>query len=435
MHLLGRKIKILEVLLEDQQFMKFLQTSSIANQPLKRSCLFDSNVNNTKRKAAILIILKSEDLLTLITKVRSKPIKTSSNFNGYSPKKYITNSKDEEETINSDDEYLYRHDINRLYLTMTICISNEIQYLCPVATATSCGITLWAFTNNQIFGTTDNDILIEMDKVRLWRIDPTKPFQSEVHNLMLLIERANDTNDNTMSDKNILAILYEEISKDPREALRITALNCQEQQLPLDEVFTRLLASAGAALMNRTVKIDSMESKTTTPVCFRFKVNRCPFGDECKYRHIEDPNFIPRDDKKNMENNGADKKKFTPKMPHQKFTPNNNNNRLVSPPRGKSLDGQAPTYSTMQIRILKSLATSSSSAPPYDQRTAHIWNYDILQSHLQQEIVQCHDIAAAHETFTDFRRNVATYSKSDFRVNMFIADTSFLLARHAHSRC
>ena len=40
---------------------------------------------------------------------------------------------------------------------------------------------------------------------------------------MVLIERANETNDNTMPDKNILAILYEEISKDPREASRITA--------------------------------------------------------------------------------------------------------------------------------------------------------------------------------------------------------------------
>ena len=48
-----------------------------------------------------------------------------------------------------------------------------------------------------------------------------------------------------MPDKNILAILYEEISKDPREALRITALNCQEQSVPLEEVLTRLLSSAG----------------------------------------------------------------------------------------------------------------------------------------------------------------------------------------------
>ena len=177
-------------------------------------------------------------------------------------------------------------------------------------------------------------------------------------------------------------------------------------------------------------------------------------------------------------------------MPHKNFTPNNNNYRLVGPPRGKLLDGQAPTYSTMQIRILKLLAnmntvnenddndkvivsnnvlttrdnnswmfdnnsststnsearictfnyssssssssssTSSSSAPTYDERTAHIWNYDIVQLHMEQEIVQCHDIEAAQEICMDFRRKIATYSESEFRVNIFIADTSFPLARH-----
>ena len=186
-----------------------------------------------------------------------------------------------------------------------------------MATATTCGITLWAFSNNHLFGTAYIDILIAMDRIRQWRIDPTKLFQSEVHNLMVLIERANETNDNTMPDKNILAI-----SKDPREALRITALNCQEQQIPLEEVLTRLLASAGAAPINRTVKIHSMESKTVTPICFRFQVNKCPFGDKCKYRHIEDHNFIPRENKENKENkdnNGADNKKFTPKIPNKKI--------------------------------------------------------------------------------------------------------------------
>ena len=211
----------------------------------------DTNTDNTKRKAAILIIMKSEDLLTLISKVRSKPIKTSSNPNGYSPRRCITNSKGEEETGDSDDEYLYRHDINRLCLAMTICISNEIHYLRPVATATTCGVTLGALSNNHLFETAYKDILIAMDKIRTWRIDPTKHFQSEIHNLMLLIERVNDTNDNSMPDKNILAILYEEISKDPREALRITALNCQEQQVPLDEVLTRLLASTGPSKSTR----------------------------------------------------------------------------------------------------------------------------------------------------------------------------------------
>ena len=125
----------------------------------------------------------------------------TSNPNGYSPRRCITNIKGEEETISSDEEYLYRHDINRLYLAMTICISNKIQFLCPVATATTCGITLWAFSNNHLFGNAYKDILIAMDRIRLWRIDPTKHFQSEVHNLMVLIERANETNDNTMRTK------------------------------------------------------------------------------------------------------------------------------------------------------------------------------------------------------------------------------------------
>ena len=143
----------------------YRQTSSITNEALKRSRLSDTNTDNTKRKAALSIVLKSEDLLTLITKVRSKPIKTT--MNGYSPRRRITNIKGEEETINSDDEYLYRHDINRLYLAMTICISNKIQFLCPVATATTCGITLWSFSNNHLFGTAYKDILISMDRIRL----------------------------------------------------------------------------------------------------------------------------------------------------------------------------------------------------------------------------------------------------------------------------
>ena len=81
----------------------YRQTSSITNEALKRSRLTDTNTDNTKRKAATLIILKSEDQLALISKVRSKPIKTLSNRNDYSPRRCITNSKGEEETVNSDD--------------------------------------------------------------------------------------------------------------------------------------------------------------------------------------------------------------------------------------------------------------------------------------------------------------------------------------------
>ena len=49
---------------------------------------------------------------------------------------------------------------------------------------------------------------------------------------------------------------------------------------------------------------------------------------------------------------------------------------------------------------------------------------------MEQEIVQCHDIAAAQEICFEFQRKTAAYSEPDFRVNMFIADTLFPLARH-----
>ena len=264
---------------------------------------------------------------------------------------------------------------------------------------------------------------------------------SSITNEALKRNRLSDFNtDNSKRKTSILIILK---SEDLLTLISKVRLKPIKSLVPLEEVLNRPLASAGAAPMNRTVKIHSMESKTVTPICFWFQVNKCPFGDKCKYRHIKDENFIPRENKENKNNNGADKKKITPKIPNRKFTPNNNNNRLVGPPRGKSLDGQAPTYSTMQIRTSKLLAnvntvnenddnnkvivsndvlttrgnyssmfdnnsstftnsqaristfnytsssstssssTSSSSAPTCDQLTAHIWNYDVLRPHME----------------------------------------------------
>ena len=131
--------------------MKFLRIYTGKYQQLPTRLSSGVACQTPTRKAAILIILKSKDLLTLITKVRSKPIKTTLNPNGYSPRRCIINIEGEEETINSNDEYLYCHAVNRLYLAMKICISNEIKYLYPVAIVTTCGITLWAFPNNHLF--------------------------------------------------------------------------------------------------------------------------------------------------------------------------------------------------------------------------------------------------------------------------------------------
>ena len=65
-------------------------------------------------------------------------------------------------------------------------------------------------------------------------------------------------------------------------------------------------------------------------------------------------------------------------MPNKKFTSNNNNNRLVGPPRGKSLDGQAPTYSSIQISKLK-LLTNVNSVNDSDDNNREI-------------VSNCHDI-------------------------------------------
>ena len=92
-----------------------------------------------------------------------------------------------------------------------------------------------------------------------------------------------------------------------------------------------------------------MESKTVTQICFRFQVNKCPFGNKCKYRHIKDENFVPRGNKENKDNNSADKKIVTPKKPNIKFTPNNHNNRLVGPPRENHLMDML--HHTQQCRL------------------------------------------------------------------------------------
>ena len=101
-----------------------------------------------------------------------------------------------------------------------------------------------------------------------------------------------------------------------------------------------------------------------------------------------------------------------------------------NPSTSNNYQARICTFNYSSSSSSSSSSTSTSSTPTYDQRTAHIWDYDIVQLHMEQEIVQCHDIAAAEEICFDFQRKTATYSEPDFRVNMFIADTSFPLARH-----
>ena len=72
------------------------------------------------------------------------------------------------------------------------------------------------------------------------------------------------------------------------------------------------------------------------------------------------------------------------------------------------------TFNYSSSSSSSSSSISTSSTPTYEQRTAHIWDYDIVQLHMEQEIVQYHDIAAAEEICFDFQHKTATYSEPEF---------------------
>ena len=61
------------------------------------------------------------------------------------------------------------------------------------------------------------------DKLRRWTIDPSKHLQSDIHNLLILVQKVNETSNNASPSESILAIVYDAISKDPREELRMVA--------------------------------------------------------------------------------------------------------------------------------------------------------------------------------------------------------------------
>ena len=79
------------------------------------------------------MILKSEDLVTMLSGQRKLPIRSAENENGCSPKTTIhLNGKDT--IICADDKFMYFYDYNRLYVALSIAILEGVQFLSPMAT-------------------------------------------------------------------------------------------------------------------------------------------------------------------------------------------------------------------------------------------------------------------------------------------------------------
>ena len=88
----------------------------------------------------ILTILRGEDLLSMFNGTRSKPIATSANSTGYTGRKIVLEKSGGEVIMSADDVIYYNS--RRLYIAITIALSENLQYMFPIATPTRNGILL-----------------------------------------------------------------------------------------------------------------------------------------------------------------------------------------------------------------------------------------------------------------------------------------------------
>ena len=89
-------------------------------------------------------------------------------------------------------------------------------------------MTPWNLIIAKLFGSTYKDVLEASDKLRRWTIDPSKHMQSDLHNPAILVQRVNETSKSDMPESSILAIIYEALSRDPREELRMIKIILME---------------------------------------------------------------------------------------------------------------------------------------------------------------------------------------------------------------
>ena len=169
----------------------YRNTTSVSCDTLKANRLTEHGNDNAKRKEIILKVLKTEDLLTLVNGKQLKPYATPENASGYTP---ISIAYDSGEVIilSADDVYLYNHDTARLYMAINVATAENLQFF-PESTLIGDGVQLWKSIAGKLFGTTYKDMLEASDKLRRWTIDPSKHLQSDIHNLLILVRKVNET--------------------------------------------------------------------------------------------------------------------------------------------------------------------------------------------------------------------------------------------------
>ena len=86
-------------------------------------------------------------------------------------------------------------------------------------------------------------------------------------------------------------MLYDAISKDPREELRMLGSNSSFIGQLLEEFIITLHKSTHTRPFNsRHVKMNEFKSKTIQ-YCNHFQEGECRFGEKCRYEHKINPNY------------------------------------------------------------------------------------------------------------------------------------------------
>ena len=216
--------------------------------------------------------------------------------------------------------------------------SDSLQFLFPESTTCGNGTTLWNNIIAKLFGLTYRDAFEAAEKLRRWNIDPSKPLQHDIHNLMLLVKRANETAKIVLPEASILGMIYDAISKDPRDELRMLGSNSSFSGQSLEEFIKTLHKSTHTGPFNpRSVKMNEFKTKSIQ-YCNHFQEGKCRFGDKCRYENKINPDYkkkeIDYDEKKesnyiipNKDNNNFQYKKKNSTRQND-YHNNNNGNKI-----------------------------------------------------------------------------------------------------------
>ena len=177
---------------------------------------------------------------------------------------------------------------------------------------------------------------------------------------MLLVKRANETAKTVLSEASILGMIYDAISKDPRDELRMLGSNSSFIGQSLEEFITTLHKSTHTGPFNpRNVKMNEFKPKTIQ-YCNHFQEGKCRFGDKCRYEHKINPDYkkkeIEYDEKKKsnyiIPNKNNNKIQYKKKNSTQQ---NNNNKNNNSQNRDDNIEGKPPRYSNQRQLPIKNM--------------------------------------------------------------------------------